>query len=74
MNLTTLLEEIMLNCYSIPHHIDATLVRIKYNLHSDLFLEGPDEIEHITEPFPTNGDRCMAVELTKRLDPAVYPK
>jgi len=58
----------------VPHHIDEQLNRIKYNLFSDTFLENPDELEYTAEPFPTNGDRCMAVELFKRLDPFFYPK
>jgi pimeloyl-ACP methyl ester carboxylesterase len=58
----------------VPHSVDHTLNRIKYNMHSDEFLEKPDESEYVVEPFPTNGDRCMAVELFKRLDPFFYPK
>jgi hypothetical protein len=60
--------------YSIPNGIDDKLNQIKYNLHSIAFLDSPDELDYVMEPFPTNGDRCMAVELKKRLDPAVYPK
>jgi hypothetical protein len=58
----------------VPHHIDDQLNRIKFNLHSDEFLAKPDELEYVVKPFPTNGDRCMAVELFKRLDHFFYPK
>jgi hypothetical protein len=58
----------------IPRHIDTQLAGIKHNLYSDDFLHHPDELEFTVEPYPTNGDRCMAVELQKRLDPIRFAK
>ncbi|KAF2666776.1 alpha/beta-hydrolase [Microthyrium microscopicum] len=60
--------------FCIPRPIDTTLANIKYNLYSDNFLQHPDELEFTVQPFPTNGDRCMAGELHKRSSPALFPK
>jgi hypothetical protein len=34
----------------------------------------PDELEYVIAPFDTNGDRCMAIEVSKRTDRNLYPR
>jgi pimeloyl-ACP methyl ester carboxylesterase len=58
----------------IPQALDVKLHGIKYRLYSDSYLHLEDEIDPVAERYLTNADRCMAIELQKRLDPAVYPK
>ncbi len=57
---------------SLPQPLDEKLAGIKHRLYSDNYLHLTDEIDHVEAPFPTNADRCMAIELQKRLDPAIY--
>ena len=58
----------------VPRPLDHVLASIRGNLYTDGFAFAEDEQEPIVERFPTNGDRMMAVELRKRLDPRVYPR
>lgn len=62
------------NEISIPRSIDVQLRNIKYNLFSEKWLDEPDELEHTIQSFPTNGDRFAAAEVSKRSNPALFPK
>lgn len=53
----------------VPNRIDTHLNNVAYNLFTDAWLPLPDELEYTKEPFPTNRDRVMAAELSKRLNP-----
>src|SRR6266480_5998588 len=53
----------------VPSPIDTQLNNVAYNLFTDGWLPLPDELEYTNEPFPTNRDRVMASELSKRLNP-----
>ncbi|EON63559.1 hypothetical protein W97_02787 [Coniosporium apollinis CBS 100218] len=52
----------------IPRALDIQLANIKRNLYSEKWLAAPDESEYTIQPFPTNGDRFAAAEITKRSD------
>jgi hypothetical protein len=58
----------MLISHSIPRSLDVQINNIKHNLFSSEWLIRPDELEYIKEPFPMNGDRVAAGEVTKRAD------
>ncbi|KIW06378.1 hypothetical protein, variant [Verruconis gallopava] len=58
----------------IPRPIDEQLAIVKYNLASPEWLVKPDELEYTKEPFPTNGDRIAASEVTKRKDTTAYTR
>ena len=53
----------------VPRPLDTQLNNVAYNLFTDAWLPLPDELEYTKEPFPTNRDRVMASELSKRLNP-----
>jgi hypothetical protein len=59
---------------SIPKPIDIQLAGVKYNLFTEDFVKKPDGLEYTKEPYPTNGDRCMAAELLKRGDTERFTK
>jgi hypothetical protein len=58
----------------IPRAEDVHLAEMKQNLISPSFLSEPDACgtrsppEYVVEPFPTNGDRFAAQEVSKRQD------
>jgi len=58
----------------VPKAIDTQLNHVAYNLFTEEWLAKPDELEYSKEPFPTNRDRAMAAELTKRLNPETMTK
>lgn len=57
----------------LPKSLDNQLAKVKADCYSIEWLSQPDEAEYTTEPFPTNGDRFSAGELSKRLAPGVFP-
>src|SRR4051794_38697768 len=59
---------------SIPKSLDDQIANVKRNLYSEAWLAAPDESEYTVKPFPTNGDRFGAFELTKRLDPENFTR
>ena len=50
----------------IPKSLDQQLANVKQNCYTLKWLAEPDASEFSKEPFPTNGDRFAAMELTKR--------
>ncbi|KAF2758057.1 alpha/beta-hydrolase [Pseudovirgaria hyperparasitica] len=58
----------------IPRHIDEQLTRVKYNLFTADWCNAPDEHEYTVKSFPTNGDRMMASEITKRNNTAQFTR
>lgn len=56
----------------IPKSLDNQLAKVKRDCYSAEWLSRPDETEYLSEPFPTNGDRFAAGELSKRLDPGMF--
>ncbi|KAK5109173.1 hypothetical protein LTR62_007258 [Meristemomyces frigidus] len=55
-----------------PKALDAQISKVKADCYSAEWLKKPDETESVVRPFPTNGDRFAAGELTKRLSPGVF--
>ncbi|KAF2728003.1 alpha/beta hydrolase-like protein [Polyplosphaeria fusca] len=58
----------------IPKAIDQQIAAVKHNLYTEEWLARPDELEHVVEPFPTNGDRFAANEMWKRTHPEYVTK
>lgn len=58
----------------LPKSIDQQIASVKENLYTETWLNKPDEAEYQVEPFPTNGDRFGAYELTKREDPEAFTR
>ncbi|KAI7371367.1 alpha/beta-hydrolase [Hortaea werneckii] len=58
----------------IPKSIDAQIAKVKADCYSADWLKRPDDTEYVTEPFPTNGDRFAAGELSKRLSPGMFTR
>ncbi|KXT06086.1 hypothetical protein AC578_1426 [Pseudocercospora eumusae] len=56
----------------LPKSLDNQLAKVKGDCYSVEWLSRPDETEYIVEPFPTNGDRFAAGELSKRLAPDMF--
>lgn len=52
----------------IPKGLDEQVEKLKKDLYSDKWLELPDETEYVVKPFPTNGDRYVASEISKRTE------
>lgn len=50
----------------MPKEIDAQIAKVKSDCYSQSWLNSPDETEYTVQPFPTNGDRFAAAELSKR--------
>jgi len=69
-NTTSFFENLLarINLF-VPRAMDTQLNNVAYNLFTDTWLPLPDELEYTKEPFPTNRDRVMASELSKRLNP-----
>lgn len=57
-----------------PKPLDAQLAKVKADCYSEEWLAKPDEIEYSVEPYPTNGDRFAAGEITKRTSPGVFTR
>ncbi|KAI7225642.1 alpha/beta-hydrolase [Hortaea werneckii] len=58
----------------IPKSIDAQIAKVKADCYSAEWLKRPDDTECVTKPFPTNGDRFAAGELSKRLSPGMFTR
>ncbi|KAF1350917.1 Alpha/Beta hydrolase protein [Delphinella strobiligena] len=58
----------------IPRKIDDQIAHVKTNLYTEEYLDQPDDTEAVVEPFPTNGDRFAAAEVTKRTQPQYFNK
>jgi pimeloyl-ACP methyl ester carboxylesterase len=56
----------------IPKPLDGQLAKVKADCYSADWLVKPDETEFEVKPFPTNGDRFSAGELSKRLSPGAF--
>ncbi|KAI7150789.1 hypothetical protein KC352_g28678 [Hortaea werneckii] len=58
----------------VPKSIDAQIAKVKADCYSAEWLKRPDDTEYVKEPFPTNGDRFAAGELSKRLSPGMFTR
>lgn len=58
----------------IPKGLDAQMARVKADCYSAEWLARPDETEYTVQPFPTNGDRFAAGDISKRLTPGVMTR
>lgn len=58
----------------VPRPLDAQISKVKADCYSAEYLAKPDETEYTVEPFPTNGDRFAAGELSKRLSPGMFTR
>lgn len=56
----------------VPRPLDVQLANVKRNCYTEAWLNQPDELEAVVQPFPTNGDRFSAVEIRKRTDLAAF--
>ncbi|KAI9672685.1 MAG: hypothetical protein M1831_000120 [Alyxoria varia] len=52
----------------IPKSIDRQIAFTKTQIFSPQYVDAPDDVECTVKPFPTNGDRFGAHEITKRKD------
>ncbi|TKA61158.1 hypothetical protein B0A55_11568 [Friedmanniomyces simplex] len=55
-----------------PKGLGDQISKVKADCYSAQWLKKPDETESVVKPFPTNGDRFAAGELTKRLTPGAF--
>ncbi|GAB7357996.1 hypothetical protein MBLNU230_g0163t1 [Neophaeotheca triangularis] len=58
----------------IPKPLDGQIAKVKADCYSAEWLERPDETESTVQPFPTNGDRFAAGEISKRQSPGVFTR
>ncbi|KAI8941240.1 hypothetical protein NX059_002473 [Plenodomus lindquistii] len=58
----------------LPKSLDAKISGVKYNLYTQAWLDAPDTVPCVKEPFPTNGDRFAANELWKSQHPEFVEK
>ncbi|KAF2708712.1 alpha/beta hydrolase-like protein [Pleomassaria siparia CBS 279.74] len=58
----------------LPKSIENQIESVKRNLYSDAWLDQPDTLENVVQPFPTNGDRFAANELWKRSNDVYFTK
>ncbi|KAK4541718.1 hypothetical protein LTR36_007427 [Oleoguttula mirabilis] len=58
----------------VPKALNTQLSKVKADCYSAEWLAKPDETEYTVEPFPTNGDRFAAGELSKRLSPGTFTR
>jgi pimeloyl-ACP methyl ester carboxylesterase len=56
----------------IPRSLDEQIAHVKHNIYTDEFLLAPDKLEYKVKPFPTNGDRFAAQEVSKRQMPQYF--
>lgn len=57
-----------------PKTLEGQIAKVKADCYSAGWLKKPDETECVVEPFPTNGDRFAAGELSKRLAPDTFTR
>jgi hypothetical protein len=57
-----------------PKPLDAQIAKVKADCYTAEWLAKPDEAEYEVEPFPTNGDRFAAGEISKRTSPGVFTR
>jgi pimeloyl-ACP methyl ester carboxylesterase len=57
-----------------PKTLDQQVAKVKADCYSAEWLKKPDELEYSVEPFPTNGDRFAAGEISKRLAPHAFTR
>lgn len=57
-----------------PKPLDVQIAKVKEDCYSAAWLAQPDETEYEVEPFPTNGDRFAAGEISKRTSPGVFTR
>ncbi|KAK3723536.1 hypothetical protein LTR37_001788 [Vermiconidia calcicola] len=57
-----------------PKPIDEQIAKVKADCYSAEWLAKPDETEYTVQPFPTNGDRFAAGEISKRTSPGVFTR
>nr|POE88339.1 3-oxoadipate enol-lactonase 2 [Quercus suber] len=55
-----------------PKPLDGQIAKVKADCYSAAWLAQPDETESVVQPFPTNGDRFAAGEVTKRMSPDAF--
>jgi len=55
----------------VPKSLDVQIAKVKRDCYNPEWLAKPDETEFVVQPFPTNGDRFAAQEISKRLAPGV---
>lgn len=58
----------------IPKSLDDQIAKVKADCYSPEWLVKPDETEFVVKPFPNNGDRFAAGEISKRMSPGVFNK
>ncbi|KAK4892219.1 hypothetical protein LTR27_009228 [Elasticomyces elasticus] len=58
----------------VPKALDEQISKVKADCYSAEWLKKPDETESVVKPFPTNGDRFAAGELTKRMSPGAFTR
>lgn len=58
----------------IPKSLDQQIANSKASMYTQEYLASPDTVEHVRQAFPTSGDRFAAAELSKRMDPKVFPR
>ncbi|KAL6158210.1 hypothetical protein ACJBU6_04009 [Exserohilum turcicum] len=58
----------------MPKDIDQQIAAVKRNLYTQQWLDAPDSLEPVVEPFPSNGDRFGAMECRKREQPDLFPR
>ena len=58
----------------IPKSIDQQIANSKASMYTPEYLASPDTVEHVRQAFPTSGDRFAAGELSKRMDPTIFPR
>ena len=58
----------------IPKPLDTQIAQVKASIYTPTWLAAPDTLEHVVQPFPTNGDRFAANELWKRTHPHFFQK
>jgi len=57
-----------------PKSLETQITKVKADCYSSEWLKKPDETEAVVKPFPTNGDRFAAGELTKRTTPGAFTR
>lgn len=58
----------------VPKSLDVQIARVKHDCYSPEWIAKPDESEYVVQPFPTNGDRFAAGDISKRLSPGVFTR
>ena len=58
----------------IPKALDVQIAHVKADCYSTEWLAAPDDTEPTVQPFPTNGDRFAAAEISKRSSPGLFTR